>query len=153
MIQLNKSPEQSKKSANKNLSYYENIFSALQEHANDAQKSIEERTHELEEAFLDIVTFLFTQHSITIGEKIVISLTEDGKLLVSEHSQAAFILTLFEKTPQCLKILQRLAADALLKRGLQYIQNAQTVEDENVGSSRIIYQSSIKGDLSHFYLI
>ncbi len=138
---------------NNTVSHYDKILATLAEHANDAEKSIEERSEELEEGFLNIVFYLFNKNSINRNEKIVISLLDCGNLEVNDHSQKETILDILKKTPQCLKIMQRLAADALLKRGLQNIRNAHAIEHNPTNDSRIIFQTSIKSDLSHFYLV
>ncbi len=134
-------------------SYYDDIILALAEHAHEALKSIDARAEELEEAFLNIVYYLFNKHDINRDEKIVISLTENGHLQVNSHPQREEIISLLDSTPQCLKIMQRLAADAMLKRGIQNIQNSQSVMNGTPIASQAVYQTSIKGELSHFYLI
>ncbi len=132
---------------------YDDIIVALAEHAHEALKSIDARAEELEEAFLNIVYYLFNKHNINRDEKIVISLTENGYLQTNSHPQQEEILSLLDSTPQCLKIMQRLASDAMLKRGIQNIQNSQSIISGNPINSQAVYQTSIKGELSHFYLI
>ncbi len=133
--------------------FVEEIIQALSEHATEAERSIELRSEELQEAFLSIFDYVLKCSNVAKDEKIVVSLTEAGKLEVSEHPRQKVIAYFLEKTPQSLKIMQRLAADALLKRGLQNIKFAHKVEQNKGSSEKIIFQTSIKGDLSHFYLV
>ncbi len=136
-----------------NSQFVEEIIQALSEHATEAQRSIEIRSEELQEAFLSIFEYVLKSSNVSRDDKIVVSLTEAGTLEVSEHPRQKVIAYFLAKTPQSLKIMQRLAADALLKRGLQYIKTAHNVEQQTSSSDKIVFQTSIKGDLSHFYLV
>ncbi len=135
--------------------YFDEVLQALSEHANEAQRSIEARSEELQEAFLSILDHVLTSAGASREEKLIISLTEQGFLEIGEHSRQKIIAYLFEKTPQAVKIMQRLAADAMLKRGLECIKDSHKIEQQPIEtlSDRIVFQSSIKGDLSHFYLV
>ncbi len=158
-IQVDRFNEKNLLNSKQTYSHYEKILATLAEHASDAEKSIEDRAEELEEGFLNIIFYLFNKHNINRSEKIIISLLDCGDLDVNEHTQRDTILEILKKTPQCLRIMQRLAADALLRRGLQNIRNAHSIEqasaneEENSLDKRIIFQTSIKSDLSHFYLV
>ncbi len=134
--------------------YFDEVLQTLTEHASEAQRSIEARSEELQEAFLTILDHVLTSAGASREEKLIISLTEQGFLEIGEHSKQKIIAYLFEKTPQAVKIMQRLAADAMLKRGLECIKDSHRIEQPLESTSdRIVFQSSIKGELSHFYLV
>ncbi len=134
--------------------YYDEVLMKLADHVCNAEKSVDERIEEMQEAFLKIFDFIMAEEKISREEKIVLSLTENGCLELNNHSEKIKILALLEQTPQILKIMQRLAADALLKKGIQNIKYARKLEKkEKNDSEKVIYQASMKGALSHFYLI
>ncbi len=137
--------------------YYHEVLTKLTEHANNAEQSIDERIEEMQEAFLKIFDYIMNEEKISRQEKIIISLTEKGTLEVNEHSERKRIMYALSQNPQTLKIMQRLAADALLKRGIQNIKYANTMPTNGSQSDKLsdkfIYQTSIKGALSHFYLV
>ncbi len=146
--------EQSQLNKTWDAAYFDEVLQALTEHASDAQRSIEVRSEELQEAFLSILEHVLTSAGASREEKLIISLTEEGILEIGEHSKQKIIAYLFEKTPQAVKIMQRLAADAMLKRGLECIKDSHRIDQPiESTSNRIVFQSSIKGDLSHFYLV
>ncbi len=132
---------------------YMGILEALNEQSKSIQQAIDRRREELEVGFIDTLNYLLKSVNMRLDEKITISLTEHGKLIVSDHVRKNVIQYLIERNPQCIKIMQKLAADTLLKRALQSLEKSLSIEQDRGMSEKIIFQTTLKGDLSHFYLI
>jgi hypothetical protein len=115
---------------------------------------MEERLDRLKEAFLETLSGLLQQEGIDLKDRLLIGF-HGGVLRVADlqHPQAARINALLDRTPILAGLLRRIAMDTLLLHGLDVLDQAVSLEQQNIAREGMLetYQVCLKGSLSHFY--
>jgi len=120
------------------------------------RQDMEESLDQLKEAFLDVVYEVLREGGIDLQERLVLGFV-NAKLEVVEysHPQAALINTLLDRSPMLTTVLRQIAADTLMLRSLNTLDQAFTLcRDEAQACNDAMletYQVCLKGPLSHFY--
>jgi len=120
------------------------------------RQDMEESLDQLKEAFLDVVYEMLREGGIDLQERLMLGFV-DAKLEVIDrsHPQAALIDALLDRTPMLTTVLRQIAADTLILRGLNTLDQAFALcRNENQAHDDAVletYQVCLKGPLSHFY--
>ena len=136
---------------------YDSLHSLLST-AVPLRQDMEESLDQLKEAFLDVVYEVLREGGIDLQERLVLGFV-DAKLEVVErsHPQAALIDTLLDRAPMLATVLRQIAADTLMLRSLNSLDQAfalhQNEDKAHTDAMLETYQVCLKGPLSHFYYV
>ena len=124
--------------------------------ANPLRQDMEESLDQLKEAFLNVAHEVLHEGKINMQERLVLGLAGDVLRVVDRsHPQAEEVDALLSGTPMLAAVLRQIAADTLMLRSLNALDQAFALcrkagkisLDDEVES----YQVCLKGELSHFY--
>ena len=119
------------------------------------RQDMEESLDQLKEAFLEVAYEVLREGGVDLQDRLVIGFVE-GKLGVIDraHPQAAHIDALLARTPMLTTVLRQIAADTLMLRSLDALDQAfAQCRGDEAGNDAMLdtYQVCLKGPLSHFY--
>ena len=120
------------------------------------RQDMEDSLDQLKEAFLDVVYEVLREGGISLQERLVLGFV-DSRLEAVErsHPQAALINALLDRTPMLATVLRQIAADTLMLRSLDNLDQAFALcrNEERIKAEALLesYQVCLKGPLSHFY--